>query len=181
VEHATASTSTGVDATRKLRQAYNATLPITTEFYTACCQWPLYARLKSYSLTAEAEHLEQCGSGCCIDARRVQAARRELGEPTRHGSHRSTTAEPTTRTLSQNVSIQLRIRVGHDGRCRTRRAAESALAAARSSADSKGLQESLTRKPDLIAVADLRNEPKLARLSGAPRPALQGGSYPTSS
>jgi len=156
-----------IATTPELRQAYNATLPITTEFYTGLLlNGPLYARLKSYSLTAEAEHLEQV---------RKRLLHRTLDEFKRHGAELGEADKARLSQIDEQLS-QLTARFSQNVLDATQEfewvttdvaeldgLPESALAAARASAESKGLQgyRLTLQAPSLIAVQTYATSPKL--------------------
>lgn len=156
-----------IATTPELRDAYNATLPITTDFYTGLLlNGPVYGRLKSYSQTSEGEHLEH------VHKRLLQ---KTLDEFKRHGAELGKADKERLAQIDEQLS-QLTARFSQNVLDATQAfewvttdvteldgMPESALAAARASAQSKGLEgyRLTLQAPSLIAVQTYAKSSKL--------------------
>ena len=156
--------------TPELRAAYNATLPITTDFYTGLLlNGPVYSRLKAFSRTTEAEQL---------DPIRKRLLRKTLEEFARHGaelsepektklSHIDERLSQLTAKFSQNVlDATQAFEWVTDDPADLDGMPESALSAARASAADKGLRgyRLTLQAPSLVAALTYASSPTLREL-----------------
>jgi oligopeptidase A len=144
--------------TPAIRAAYNSTLPITTDFYTGLLlNAPVYSRLKSYSLTPEAEHLDH------VHKRLLE---KTIDEFRRHGAELGDADKARLAQIDEQLS-QLTAKFSQNVLDATQAfdwvttdvselegMPDSALAAARASAESKGLSgyRLTLQAPSLVAV-----------------------------
>lgn len=159
-----------IASTPELRAAYNAVLPVTTEFYTGLLlNGPLYQRLRAFAETDEAKRL---------DPLRARLLEKTIDEFERHGAALSPEDKvklasiderlsQITATFSQNVldATQAFEWVTTDVE-KLAGLPESALAAARASAASKGLDgyRLTLHAPSLTAVLTYASDASLREL-----------------